>query len=294
MVLRECPNPRIFLVGYSLGSWVIDEWLSREKEQGGGKDLWDYIKAVELYGDPLWYRRGSAYLGGPVDTYGGLARRRLTPVKPNPYENNTQGPGGDLSNRWQSRCLRGDQVCGEGYASDFVSGIVQIKDAIVCIATFCEHKKYALSPDPSKADQVGYGLTERGGKFLALKTFPEVFTTTGPHIAHYETFTEGDLVHIRLYHTGYPTGFGFVGVNGSGWAREEIPFFVPTTPYWTRVSPGRVDYPFKHVCSTAPGNQSDIEAWVYRDGFTPRESTHVKIHMACSAPKEMITPFFDH
>jgi hypothetical protein len=222
-----------------------------------------------------------------------VARRWGITVDPDPYRNKAQGPGGVLSNLWQSRCLRGDPICGEGYNSDLVSHIVQTADAMNCAVpgTFCEHKKYALSPDPGKADQVGYGLTERGGKFLALKTFPEIFMTTGPHIAHYGTFVEGDFVYIRLYYTGSPTGFGFVGVNGSGWAQEEIPFSGPTTPYWTRVSSGRVDYPFNHLCSTAPGNKSDIEAWVYS---STQRSTRVRIPLACSAPKEVITPFFDY
>jgi hypothetical protein len=49
-VLRECPNPKIVLVGYSLGAWVIDDWLSRRENE----ILWQHIRAVELYGDPQW------------------------------------------------------------------------------------------------------------------------------------------------------------------------------------------------------------------------------------------------
>jgi hypothetical protein len=62
-VLKECPkdkNPKIVLVGYSLGAWVINDWLD------GNNDLWDYIRAVELYADPLWYRFGPAF---PTDPF---------------------------------------------------------------------------------------------------------------------------------------------------------------------------------------------------------------------------------
>jgi hypothetical protein len=283
-ILKTCPGLKIVLGGYSLGAWVIDDWLSRRENEG----LWQYIRAVELYGDPLWKRTGPPYLGGTVDTYIGVAHL-VNPdgvglPNPNPYENNPEGPGTGLSDRWQSRCLKDDPICGEGYGRTL--WLAQLDVVTYCLSHFCPHHMY------TKANG-GHNLTERGAKFLALKTFPDVFTTSQPSITHYETFVEGDFVYIRLYHTGSPTGFGFVGVNGSGWAQEEIPFSGPTSPYWTRVSPNgdRVDYPFNHLCSTHPENKSDIDMWVYS---STQRSPRVGINLACSAPKEVITPFFDY
>jgi hypothetical protein len=235
-VLKRCPTQNIVLTGYSFGAWIINDWL------GKNPDIWPNIRGVVLYGDPLWERTGPPYLAGQIDTYKGVARV-VGPPNPDPYLNTPEGPGVSISDRWQSRCLKDDPICGEGYGRDLwgAQGLV----AKNCASNVCQHKLY------TKVNW-GYNLTERGAKFLALKAFPDVFTSQKPEIVHYETFVEGDFVYIRLYYTGSPTGFGFVGVNGSGWGKEEIPFFSQTTPYWTRVSPGRVDYPFNHACSTVP------------------------------------------
>jgi hypothetical protein len=283
-VLTECENPKIVLVGNSLGAWVINEWLNFNK------DLWGYISAVELYGDTLWHRFGPASLGDPPETYKGLARHAGIFYA---YDNNPQGPGGELSTRWQSRCLVRDPVCGEGYVG-LDALIDQINDAVHCNDNRCEHQKYTQANG-------GYNLTERGAKFLALKTFPEVFTTDHPRVAHYETFVEGVHVYFRLYYTdphNEVNGFGFVGIKGSGWAEENRLF----SDYpWARVVPidksgiGRVDHPFNHLCGEPGEYASDIEAWVLvlnPDGSIRDGSPGVDIHLTCSAPKEVVTPFF--
>jgi Cutinase len=159
-VLRECKNPTIVLAGYSLGAWVIDEWLS------GNKSLWQYIKAVEVYGDPLWYRKGQD------GTYQGVALRfrsqDVETVNQNPYKNNPPGYPLPLANRWQSLCLSKDPVCGEGYNSDLISGAVQMTDFLKCPVFFCEHLKYAIAPGDNRT---GYGSTKGGGAFLASQAF---------------------------------------------------------------------------------------------------------------------------
>lgn len=286
-------------MGYSLGAWVINDWLLSKtlinyiKWDFKNKDLWKYIRAVELYGDPLWYRFGPAFPADPPETYKGLARH--TGRYANPYKNNPQGPpDGELAKRWQSRCLVGDAICGEGYKG-WDALIKQIDEAKNCSS--CWHDQY---------HRPATGLTTKGAKFLALKTFPDVFEKDYPTIPHYETSVEGDYVYFRLYYTNSlnpqndplnkVNGFGFVGINGSGWGEEEHPF---SNLYWARYRPGfnRVDYPFNHLCSTQPENKSDVEAWVLvlnPDGSIRDGSPGVPIHMTCSAPKEVITPFFDH
>jgi len=205
-VLKECPeeqHPKIVLVGYSLGAWVIDNWLLKTqciqrvkkgvclKWKFQNEDLWEYISAVELYGDPMWYRSGPAFPGEDQQVpheHKGLARY-LQPF-PGPYERNQgpspQGKGDTLSNRWQSRCLVGDPVCGEGYKADFAAFVQQALDVRDCPNNkLCLHLQYH---NPAT------GLTRKGAKFLALKTFPEAFKTGEPRIAHYETSVEGDHV----------------------------------------------------------------------------------------------------
>lgn len=281
-VLRACPTQSFVLVGYSFGAWIIDDWLS----QPGNKSLWPNIRAVVLFGDPLWQRTGTPYPAGKIDTYKGIAHvidpTGLGLPNPAPYSNTPEGPGVGISDRWQSRCLKDDPICGEGYGSDLWGS--QPLVAINCGSQSCMHKMY------TKANG-GYNLTERGANFLALKTFPDAFTTGTPSVAYYETFVEGDFVYIRLYYTGPATGFGFVGANGSGWGFEQHLF--SQAPYWARVSPNgdRVDYPFNHLCTTHPENKSEIDAWVYNN---TQPGTPVRIPLACSAPHEVITPFFDH
>jgi Cutinase len=105
-VLKECKNPKVVLVGYSIGALVINKWLSKEKTKN---DLWDYISAVELYGDPLWHRYGPPYPGGTKDTYEGVLRRislgLISIFNKDPYNNNPQGPGEDLSIWFIERCI---------------------------------------------------------------------------------------------------------------------------------------------------------------------------------------------
>jgi hypothetical protein len=79
MVRKVCKDdPKIVLVGYSLGAWVINYWLSQPEN----KDLLKYITAVELYGDPAWSHNGYAGL---------VSRLGISGVSPDPYANNAWG-----------------------------------------------------------------------------------------------------------------------------------------------------------------------------------------------------------
>jgi hypothetical protein len=293
---KACGDPKIVLTGYSLGAWVINEWLAKDLDKPNGNwTLWPLIRAVELYGDPLWYRAGHDYQNNHF-IYNGLAT--LISDIPNPYDNTLAGPAStilSLANRWQSRCLKGDPVCGEGYpiVIDPI-GLLhhpdQGPDALACANpnTVCEHTKYIKAKG-------GYNLTERGANFLAFKAFPPV--TSHPEVVRSETFREGVLVFFRAYYTdplNAVNGFGFVGVNGSGWGEETHPF---SSPSYGRVYPGRIEYPFNHACSTASEFKSDVEAWVVvlsPDGRIIDGSPGVDIPMACNAPCEVVTPFFQN
>ena len=74
-------------------------------------------------------------------------------------------------------------------------------------------------------------------------------------------------------------GFGFRGINGSGWAQESHPF---SSPSYGRVFPERVEYPFNHGCGTASETESDVAAWIYDS--TARRSPPIATHLSCTAP----------
>lgn len=97
-----------------------------------------------------------------------------------------------------------------------------------------------------------------------------------PAIGQVGTYREGVLVYLSMQFTGAAVGFGFRGVNGSGWAEENHPF---TSLSYGRVTPGRVDYPFNHACGMDQQYESDVEAWVY-DG-NGRRSASVVLHLTC-------------
>ena len=150
-ILKNCPTQRIVLVGYSLGSWIVNDWLSKNE------NLWSHIRAVVLYGDPLWHRSGQGF------SYAGLAAG--LPFTPDPYMNTPPGPGVGISDRWQSWCIQKDPVCGEVYPLvGSVHQPSQVIDAKACPQANCEHLKYT--------QKQGYDLTTTGGKWLASQVFP--------------------------------------------------------------------------------------------------------------------------
>lgn len=100
---------------------------------------------------------------------------------------------------------------------------------------------------------------------------------TAPVITGYDTFQEGDLIFLRLNYTdpdGDAEGFGFRGVNGSGWAEETHPF---SDPSYGRVSEGTIAYPFNHLAASDSPIESDVEAWIYdKEGW---RSDPVTVHL---------------
>jgi len=109
----------------------------------------------------------------------------------------------------------------------------------------------------------------------------QTFTVTGqssgaaPHITGYTTYTQGVMVILSVTYTGTADGFGFKGINGSGWAEENHPL---SSPSYGHVSPGKIEYPFNHACGTSNADQSDVAFWVYT-GAARNETT---AHLACS------------
>jgi hypothetical protein len=101
-----------------------------------------------------------------------------------------------------------------------------------------------------------------------------------PKITRVETYQKGVLVYFRIHYSDRDNdadGFGFVGVNGSGWAEETHPF---SSPSYGIVGPGRIDYPFNLGCGTSQQvSQSEVKAWIYDTAGV--RSAPVVIHLSC-------------
>jgi hypothetical protein len=100
-----------------------------------------------------------------------------------------------------------------------------------------------------------------------------------PQITHVSTYQNGVLVYVRVQYSDpghYAEGFGFVGVNGSGWAEENNSFAGPS---YGIPGPGRIDYPFNLGCGTGSEYTSDVQFWI--NDTAGSRSNPVIIHLAC-------------
>ena len=89
-------------------------------------------------------------------------------------------------------------------------------------------------------------------------------TPSMPQITSVQTYANGVLVYFSIHYAdpGHDAeGFGFVGINGSGWAEEQHPF---SSPSYGIVGPDSIAYPFNLECGTSSQvSQSYVEAWIY-------------------------------
>jgi hypothetical protein len=102
-----------------------------------------------------------------------------------------------------------------------------------------------------------------------------------PHITHVTSYTEGVFAYFKITYAdpGHDAeGFGFVGVNGSGWAEENHPF---SSPSYGIVGPNSIAYPFNQGCGTAQQYDSYVEAWIYNNAGV--RSQPVTIHLVCTS-----------
>jgi hypothetical protein len=100
-----------------------------------------------------------------------------------------------------------------------------------------------------------------------------------PKITRVETYQEGVLVYFRIYYSDpykNAKGFGFVGVDGFGWAEEDHPF---VNPSYGIVGQDSIAYPFNLQCGTAQEYTTEIKAWIY--DATNVSSRPVVIPLAC-------------
>ena len=113
------------------------------------------------------------------------------------------------------------------------------------------------------------------GKSASTPAAPPV-----PEIISVGTYTQGVMVYFDIHYAdpgNNAEGFGFVGVNGSGWAEENHPF---TSPSYGIVGTGSIAYPFNEACGTAQQYDSYVEAWIY--DTAGHRSKSVVIHLVCT------------
>jgi hypothetical protein len=120
----------------------------------------------------------------------------------------------------------------------------------------CVDKAYSLGPLPKA---FAYGASHLG-KLFQPKKGTELKM---PQITSVSTYTSGVLDYFRLAYSDPgrdAKGFGFVGINGAGWAEENHPF---TAPSYGIVGKDQIDYPFNLLCGTTGQYSSRVEAWIY-------------------------------
>lgn len=101
-----------------------------------------------------------------------------------------------------------------------------------------------------------------------------------PQISSVSTYQKGVLVYFDIHYTdpgNNAEGFGFVGVNGAGWAEENHPF---TSPSYGIVGTDSISYPFNLACGTSQEYDSWVEAWIYDTSGTRSKSA--VIHLVCT------------
>jgi hypothetical protein len=140
--------------------------------------------------------------------------------------------------------------------------------------------KFTLNPNPGV---VVSPIGANGDNFTITTPAPAKAPAPRPQvptITSVGTYTQGELVYFDIHYAdpGHDAeGFGFVGINGSGWAEETHPF---SSPSYGIVGPDSIAYPFNEACGTAQQYDSYVEAWIY--DTAGQRSTPVVIHLVCA------------
>ncbi len=105
---------------------------------------------------------------------------------------------------------------------------------------------------------LSYGFAHRGKLFKPSGKVPQP-----PQITGIYGYQSGSLVYFSLTYANPDhdaKGFGFVGINGAGWAEENHSF---SSPSYGIVGHDRIAYPFNLACGTAQHYNSWVDAWIY-------------------------------
>ena len=149
---HSCPDTPISLVGYSLGALLINNMLSSYSGE------WNFIDAVELYGDPCWYNPHGDYRG--LARYAATVGLRLGCFPENAYPYPLVSPAG-FQFQVQSLCTDKDPICGQGWPPYEIGG--QIIAAALCGLDRCPHLSYSGAPASDAAELLAESAFKRPG-----------------------------------------------------------------------------------------------------------------------------------
>jgi hypothetical protein len=100
-----------------------------------------------------------------------------------------------------------------------------------------------------------------------------------PRITGSYTYQQGARVYFVISYSdpGHSAaGFGFVGVQGSDWRKQQYPFSNPADGI---VAGNSIAYPLEQGCGTGLEYTSTVKAWIYSKNGV--RSKPVIIHLAC-------------
>jgi hypothetical protein len=149
---HSCPDTPISLVGYSLGALLINNMLSSYSGE------WNFIDAVELYGDPCWYNPHGDYRG--LARYAATVGLRLGCFPKNAYPYPLVSPAG-FKFHVQSLCTDKDPICGQGWPPYEIGG--QIIAAALCGLDRCPHLSYSGASASYAAELLAESAFKRPG-----------------------------------------------------------------------------------------------------------------------------------
>jgi hypothetical protein len=130
--------------------------------------------------------------------------------------------------------------------------------------------------DGQALSQVAARMAARPAR-LAPKRVP---SAPPPRITGTYTYQQGAMVFFEISYSdpGHDAaGFGFVGVEGSDWPRQQYSFFSPADGI---VAGNSIAYPLNQGCGTGFEYTSTVKAWIYDKAG--HRSKPVIIHLACT------------
>lgn|ERR1022692_239465 len=166
-----------------------------------------------------------------------------------------------------------------------VVGLLILAGSTYLVLKFIYSKCVAGSPTSSTTSSTtslpplpkafAYGAKHPGKRFK-----PSGTVLPRPQITAIYGYQKGTLVYYSLTYANPDhdaKGFGFVGINGAGWAEENHPF---SNPSFGIVGKDRIDYPFNLACGTAQQYNSWVGAWIYNSQGL--RSNPVEVRLLCT------------
>jgi hypothetical protein len=130
----------------------------------------------------------------------------------------------------------------------------------------------------------GSAFAQTGAKMAVRRADPaprRAPPAPAPRITRTFTYQQGEMVYFEIIYSdpGHDAaGFGFVGVEGSGWLPRQHHSF--SDPADGIVEANSISYPLNQGCGTGFEYTSTVRAWIYDSAG--HRSKPVVIHLACT------------